>query len=34
MEREGMTPDEIASARHVSEVAIARHLENHRTQPP
>jgi hypothetical protein len=34
MEREGMTPDEIASARHVAEVAISRHLENHRAQPP
>jgi DNA-binding CsgD family transcriptional regulator len=33
MEREGMTPDEIASARNVSELAIAWHLENHRAQP-
>jgi hypothetical protein len=33
MERDGMTPDEIASARNVSELAISWHLENHRAQP-
>lgn len=33
MERDGMTPDEIASARNVSELAISRRLENHRAQP-
>jgi hypothetical protein len=34
MEREGMTPDEIAIARNVSEFAISRHLENHRCSAP
>jgi hypothetical protein len=28
-----MTPDEIAIARNVSELAISWHLENHRAQP-
>jgi DNA-binding NarL/FixJ family response regulator len=31
MERDGMTSDEIAAARNVSEIAIAHHLENRRT---
>ena len=32
MARDGMTLDEIASARNVSELAIWRHLENQRAQ--
>jgi DNA-binding NarL/FixJ family response regulator len=30
MERDGWAPDEIATARNVSEEAITRHLQNHR----
>jgi len=33
LECDGMSPDEIAITRNVSELAIMRHLENHRGAP-